>query len=58
MIDVCNAIKKRAPQSGPAAIILLTTQDVSGVPEALIAGCDAVLLKPFARTCFTRELGA
>ena len=42
--SVCRAAKN-LPQ--PPSV-LITTQDVDRVPDALEAGCDAVLLKPFA----------
>lgn len=41
---VCRAAKN-LPQ--PPSV-LITTQDADRVPDALEAGCDAVLLKPFA----------
>jgi DNA-binding response OmpR family regulator len=42
--SVCRAAKN-LPQ--PPSV-LITTRDVDRVPDALEAGCDAVLLKPFA----------
>jgi DNA-binding response OmpR family regulator len=43
-VEVCSAAKAmRAP-----ATVLVTTADPHGVPDALAAGCDGVLLKPFA----------
>ena len=43
-LDVCRATK--AMQNPP--VLLVTTADVTQVPDALDAGCDGVLLKPFA----------
>jgi DNA-binding response OmpR family regulator len=42
--SICRAAKKL---SQPPAV-LITTREVDRVPDALEAGCDAVLLKPFA----------
>lgn len=43
-LDICAAAKAmRAP-----ATVLVTPTEPSGVPDALAAGCDGVLLKPFA----------
>jgi CheY-like chemotaxis protein len=42
--DVCREVKRGT--NSPA--ILLITSDTDSVPQALIAGCDAVLLQPFA----------
>ena len=43
-VDVCSAAKSmRVP-----ATVLITTADPAAVPDALAAGCDGVLLKPFA----------
>jgi CheY-like chemotaxis protein len=37
--------------------VLVTTDDVDRVPDALDAGCDAVLLKPFAPNLLITRLG-
>jgi DNA-binding response OmpR family regulator len=43
-LEVCSTAKSlKVP-----ATVLVTTTDPSPVPEALRAGCDGVLLKPFA----------
>jgi DNA-binding response OmpR family regulator len=42
-VSICHEAKK---QQEPAAV-LVTTATASDVPDALIAGCDSVLLKPF-----------
>ena len=43
-VEVCSAAKAiKTPSS-----VLVTTTDPASVPEALVAGCDGVLLKPFA----------
>ena len=43
-VEICSAAKAmRAP-----AMVLVTTAELSRVPDALAAGCDGVLLKPFA----------
>jgi DNA-binding response OmpR family regulator len=43
-IDICSAAKALTQP----ATVLVTTNDPEPVPEALAAGCDGVLLKPFA----------
>jgi DNA-binding response OmpR family regulator len=43
-VDICSAAKTL---SMPATV-LVTTPDPAQVPDALLAGCDGVLLKPFA----------
>jgi DNA-binding response OmpR family regulator len=42
--EVCRAAKNSATPS----TVLVTTSLAERVPDALVAGCDAVLLKPFA----------
>jgi DNA-binding response OmpR family regulator len=43
-VEICSAAKAlKVP-----ATVLVTTADPAGVPDALAAGCDGVLLKPFA----------
>jgi len=51
--DVFRAAK--AVEMGPT--ILVTTADVERVPDALISGGDAVLLKPFAPNLLFSRLG-
>jgi len=43
-VEICAAAKA---MHAPAAV-LVTTMDPTRVPDALVAGCDGVLLKPFA----------
>lgn len=43
-VDICSTAKKL---SLPATV-LVTTKEPALVPDALVAGCDGVLLKPFA----------
>jgi len=43
-VDICSSAKSL---SVPATV-LVTTTDPTTVPDALAAGCDGVLLKPFA----------
>jgi DNA-binding response OmpR family regulator len=43
-VDVCAAAKSLPVPS----TVLVTTSDPARVPDALAAGCDGVLLKPFA----------
>lgn len=42
-VTICREAKQQ-PETGA---VLVTTATASGVPDALIAGCDSVLLKPF-----------
>jgi len=43
-VELCRAAKaSRSPR-----LVLVTTPDAARVPRALAAGCDSVLLKPFA----------
>jgi DNA-binding response OmpR family regulator len=53
VIDICREVKRRT--NSPA--ILLITPDAAGVPDALIAGCDAVLLEPFAPNLLHARIG-
>jgi DNA-binding response OmpR family regulator len=51
--EVCRAAKRlHIP-----ATVLVTTSDVAQVPDAIAAGCDAVLLKPFAPNLLFARLG-
>jgi DNA-binding response OmpR family regulator len=43
-IEVCSTAKA----IGVPASVLVTTSEPAQVPDALLAGCDGVLLKPFA----------
>jgi DNA-binding response OmpR family regulator len=52
-IDVCRTAKSvRTP-----ATVLITTSEAASVPDLLIAGCDAVLLKPFAENLLYARIG-
>src|SRR5688500_18894296 len=52
-LSVCHAAKRLAPPPK----ILVTTTEVRQVPDAIIAGCDAVLLKPFAPNLLFARVG-
>lgn len=43
-LDICSTAKSLSLPS----TVLVTTADPAPVPDALVAGCDGVLLKPFA----------
>src|SRR2546426_1044270 len=45
--DTAGVIRAAKAQLAPATVLVIAT-DVQSVPELLQAGCDAVLLKPFA----------
>jgi DNA-binding response OmpR family regulator len=52
-VDICSTAKaQRIPSS-----VLVTTTDPSEVPDALAAGCDGVLLKPFAPNLLIGRIG-
>ena len=50
-------ICKRAKTLVTPATVLVTTSQAERVPHALVAGCDAVLLKPFAPNLLYARLG-
>lgn len=50
-------ICKRAKALATPATVLVTTTRAERVPNALVAGCDAVLLKPFAPNLLYARLG-
>ena len=52
-IDVCRHAKALSVPS----TVLVTTEDVERVPEALRAGCDGVLLKPFPPNLLHARVG-
>jgi DNA-binding response OmpR family regulator len=52
-IDVCRAAK----YASRPILVLVSTDDVRRVPRALSAGCDSVLVKPFAPNLFYARLG-
>jgi DNA-binding response OmpR family regulator len=51
--EVC----RRAKQLLPTPSVLVTTTSVERVPVALVAGCDGVLLKPFAPNLLYARIG-
>jgi DNA-binding response OmpR family regulator len=51
--EVC----RRAKQLIPTPSVLVTTTSVERVPVALVAGCDGVLLKPFAPNLLYARIG-
>jgi CheY-like chemotaxis protein len=51
--DVCRAAKSLQTP----ATVLVTTADPKHVPDAIDAGCDAVLLKPFAPNLLYARIG-
>ena len=51
--DVC----RRAKALAIPATVLVMTREVERVPSALVAGCDGVLLKPFAPNLLHARLG-
>jgi DNA-binding response OmpR family regulator len=52
-----TAICRAAKQLAVPATVLVTTGEVERVPEAIVAGCDAVLLKPFAPNLLFARVG-
>jgi DNA-binding response OmpR family regulator len=52
-----TAVCRAAKQLSVPATILVTTTEVERVPEAILAGCDAVLLKPFAPNLLFARVG-
>jgi DNA-binding response OmpR family regulator len=52
-IDICHSAKSlRTP-----ATVLMTTSETASVPDVLLAGCDAILLKPFAENLLFARIG-
>jgi DNA-binding response OmpR family regulator len=60
-IDVGNGaaadICRQAKSLNPAPAVLVITAAVQKVPDALAAGCDSVLLKPFQPNLFYQRVG-
>jgi CheY-like chemotaxis protein len=52
-IDLCRSAKALPSPPG----VLVTTEKVEPVPDALEAGCDAILLKPFAPNLLVARMG-
>ena len=52
-VEVCREAKTLMP---PPPVLVMTT-DAERVPDALSAGCDAVLLKPFAPNLLYARIG-
>jgi len=50
-------ICREARQINPSTAVLVTAQHPETVPEALIAGCDSVLLKPYQPNLFYGRVG-
>jgi DNA-binding response OmpR family regulator len=56
--DGCGEeICRKAKTLAPAPTVLVTTPKAERVPEALLAGCDGVLLKPFAPNLLYARIG-
>ncbi len=52
-IDICHAAKSlRTP-----ATVLMATSEATSVPDVLAAGCDGILLKPFADNLLYARIG-
>jgi CheY-like chemotaxis protein len=52
-VDLCHAAKSlRTP-----ATVLMTASQTTSVPDVLLAGCDAILLKPFAANLLYARIG-
>jgi CheY-like chemotaxis protein len=52
-IDICHAAKSlRTP-----ATVLMTASEATSVPDVLAAGCDGILLKPFADNLLYARIG-
>jgi DNA-binding response OmpR family regulator len=52
-IEVCYEAKT----ASRTVLVLVCTKDAARVPKALLAGCDSVLLKPFAPNLLYARLG-
>lgn len=52
-LEICRAAKAGQPRPS----VLVATANVDRVPHAIKAGCDAVLLKPFAPNLLVARLG-
>ena len=53
ILEIC----RQAKASPMPSTVLATTADVAHVPDALVAGCDGVLLKPFATNLLHARIG-
>lgn len=51
--DIC----REAKASEPSPAVLVTTETTENVLDALVAGCDGVLLKPFPPNLFYARIG-
>lgn len=51
--DICREAKSLTPPP----VVLVTASNTENVPDALVAGCDAVLLKPFPPNLLFARLG-
>jgi CheY-like chemotaxis protein len=52
-VDICRAARSLRT---PATVLVITSEETS-VPDVLNAGCDAVLLKPFAANLLYARIG-
>jgi DNA-binding response OmpR family regulator len=52
-VELCRVVKSVRRM----AVVLVCTNDAARVPRALMAGCDSVLLKPFAPNLCMRAWG-
>jgi CheY-like chemotaxis protein len=52
-VELCTLAKT----GSRSVLVLVSTSDVARVPRALMAGCDSVLLKPFAPNLLYARLG-
>ncbi len=52
-VDICRAARSLRT---PATVLVITSEEAS-VPDVLNAGCDAVLLKPFAANLLYARIG-
>ncbi len=52
-LEICRTAKSlRTPPT-----VLMTTSEAASVPDMLVAGCDAFLLKPFAKNLLYARIG-
>jgi DNA-binding response OmpR family regulator len=52
-VEICRTAKSlKTP-----ATVLMTTSETTSVPDVLVAGCDGILLKPFAANLLYARIG-
>jgi CheY-like chemotaxis protein len=56
MAEAANIVRTAKAPLKPATVLVIAT-DVESIPELLQAGCDAVLLKPFAPNLLYARIG-